>query len=166
MFRELIDQTSKEKRVLLTRDAKLLRHQYLIKNQTYRVKSLLKNQQLLEVWVQLYSNVKRYPLCAGFCLYWWIISNLTILTYLSVKPPYQVNYCILLSKFWLWFWQWRGWITLNLVQLLLPIQFYSFLMGLDSKDRLQVSWEILEDLATILTIWNSDKFVTYLMIKS
>lgn len=47
--RELIDQTSKEKRVLLTRDAKLLRHQYLIKNQTYRVKSLLKNQQLLEV---------------------------------------------------------------------------------------------------------------------
>ncbi|KAK9204632.1 hypothetical protein WN943_014896 [Citrus x changshan-huyou] len=47
--RELIDQTSKEKRVLLTRDAKLLRHQYLIKNQIYRVKSLLKNQQLLEV---------------------------------------------------------------------------------------------------------------------
>lgn len=49
VFRELIDQTSKEKRVLLTRDAKLLRHQYLIKNQIYRVKSLLKNQQLLEV---------------------------------------------------------------------------------------------------------------------
>ncbi|KAL9432777.1 hypothetical protein AB3S75_027739 [Citrus x aurantiifolia] len=47
--RELIDQTSKEKRVLLTCDAKLLRHQYLIKNQIYRVKSLLKNQQLLEV---------------------------------------------------------------------------------------------------------------------
>ncbi|KAL9437009.1 hypothetical protein AB3S75_022951 [Citrus x aurantiifolia] len=47
--RELIDQTSKEKRVLLTRDAKLLRHQYLIKNQIYRVNSLLKNQQLLEV---------------------------------------------------------------------------------------------------------------------
>lgn len=49
VFRELIDQTSKEKRVLLTCDAKLLRHQYLIKNQIYRVKSLLKNQQLLEV---------------------------------------------------------------------------------------------------------------------
>ncbi|KAJ0102350.1 hypothetical protein Patl1_05219 [Pistacia atlantica] len=47
--RELIDQASKEKRVLLTRDAKLLRHQYLIKNQIYRVKSLLKNEQLLEV---------------------------------------------------------------------------------------------------------------------
>ncbi|CAN1250890.1 Exonuclease mut-7 homolog [Linum perenne] len=47
--RELIDQTYKEKRVLLTRDAKLMRHQHLIKNQIYRVKSLLKNQQLLEV---------------------------------------------------------------------------------------------------------------------
>ncbi|KAJ0046378.1 hypothetical protein Pint_05110 [Pistacia integerrima] len=47
--RELIDQVSVEKRVLLTRDAKLLRHQYLIKNQIYRVKSLLKNEQLLEV---------------------------------------------------------------------------------------------------------------------
>ncbi|XP_021909447.1 uncharacterized protein LOC110823382 isoform X2 [Carica papaya] len=47
--RELIDQASKEKRVLLTRDAKLLRYQYLIKNQIYRVKSLLKNEQLLEV---------------------------------------------------------------------------------------------------------------------
>ncbi|CAN1170679.1 Exonuclease mut-7 homolog [Linum perenne] len=47
--RELIDQAYKEKRVLLTRDAKLMRHQHLIKNQIYRVKSLLKNQQLLEV---------------------------------------------------------------------------------------------------------------------
>ncbi|KAJ4726700.1 putative 3-5 exonuclease [Melia azedarach] len=47
--RELIDQASKENRVLLTRDAKLLRHQYLIKNQIYRVKSLLKNEQLREV---------------------------------------------------------------------------------------------------------------------
>ncbi|GMI71622.1 hypothetical protein like AT5G24340 [Hibiscus trionum] len=47
--RDLIDQANKEKRVLLTRDAKLLRHQYLIKNQIYRVNSLLKNEQLLEV---------------------------------------------------------------------------------------------------------------------
>ncbi|CAI9762500.1 unnamed protein product [Fraxinus pennsylvanica] len=47
--RDLIDQADKEKRVLLTRDAKLLRHEYLIKNQIYRVKSLLKNEQLLEV---------------------------------------------------------------------------------------------------------------------
>ncbi|EEF46701.1 uncharacterized protein LOC8276833 isoform X2 [Ricinus communis] len=47
--RELIDQARKEHRVLLTRDAKLLRFQYLIKNQIYRVKSLLKNEQLLEV---------------------------------------------------------------------------------------------------------------------
>ncbi|XP_022723217.1 exonuclease mut-7 homolog isoform X2 [Durio zibethinus] len=47
--RELIDQAYKEKRVLLTRDAKLLRHQYLIRNQIYRVKNLLKNEQLLEV---------------------------------------------------------------------------------------------------------------------
>lgn len=35
--------------MLLTRDAKLLRHNYLIKNQIYKVKSLLKNEQLLEV---------------------------------------------------------------------------------------------------------------------
>ncbi|XP_024962095.1 exonuclease mut-7 homolog isoform X3 [Cynara cardunculus var. scolymus] len=47
--RELIDQAIKEKRVLLTRDAKLLRHEYLLGNQIYRVKSLLKNDQLIEV---------------------------------------------------------------------------------------------------------------------
>ncbi|KAL6953991.1 hypothetical protein U1Q18_041658 [Sarracenia purpurea var. burkii] len=47
--RVLIDQAQREKRVLLTRDVKLLRHEYLIKNQIYRVKSLLKNEQLLEV---------------------------------------------------------------------------------------------------------------------
>ncbi|XP_062148108.1 uncharacterized protein LOC133857021 isoform X2 [Alnus glutinosa] len=47
--RELIEQAIKEKRMLLTRDAKLLRYEYLIKNQIYRVKSLLKNEQLLEV---------------------------------------------------------------------------------------------------------------------
>ncbi|XP_015886621.3 uncharacterized protein LOC107421806 [Ziziphus jujuba] len=47
--RELIDHAKRENRVLLTRDAKLLRHEYIIKNQIYRVKSLLKNEQLLEV---------------------------------------------------------------------------------------------------------------------
>ncbi|XP_050235825.1 uncharacterized protein LOC126685882 [Mercurialis annua] len=47
--RELMEQAGKEQRVLLTRDAKLLRFQYLIKNQLYRVKNLLKNDQLLEV---------------------------------------------------------------------------------------------------------------------
>ncbi|KAJ7965309.1 exonuclease mut-7-like [Quillaja saponaria] len=47
--RDLIGQANREKRVLLTRDAKLLRHEYLIKDQLYRVKSLLKNEQLLEV---------------------------------------------------------------------------------------------------------------------
>ncbi|KAL4575722.1 hypothetical protein LXL04_011806 [Taraxacum kok-saghyz] len=47
--RELIDQAIKEKRVILTRDAKLLRHEYLLRNQIYRVKSLLKNDQLNEV---------------------------------------------------------------------------------------------------------------------
>ncbi|KDP30707.1 hypothetical protein JCGZ_15506 [Jatropha curcas] len=47
--RELIDQAIKEQRVLLTRDAKLLRYQYLTSNQIYRVKSLLKNDQLLEI---------------------------------------------------------------------------------------------------------------------
>uniref|UniRef100_A0A7N0UGJ0 3'-5' exonuclease domain-containing protein n=1 Tax=Kalanchoe fedtschenkoi TaxID=63787 RepID=A0A7N0UGJ0_KALFE len=47
--RDLIDQAHREKRVLLTRDGKLLRHEYLIKGQMYKVKSLLKNDQLLEV---------------------------------------------------------------------------------------------------------------------
>lgn len=47
--RDLVEQAYKEKRVLLTRDTKLLRHDYLISNQIYRVKSLLKNDQLVEV---------------------------------------------------------------------------------------------------------------------
>ncbi|CAO2838575.1 unnamed protein product [Amaranthus hypochondriacus] len=47
--RDLIEHARKEKRVILTRDAKLLRHEYLLNNQIYRVKSLLKNEQLLEV---------------------------------------------------------------------------------------------------------------------
>ncbi|KAL6005638.1 hypothetical protein ACLOJK_006208 [Asimina triloba] len=47
--RQLIEQALKEKRVLLTRDTKLLKHQYLISDQLYRVKSLLKNDQLIEV---------------------------------------------------------------------------------------------------------------------
>lgn len=48
--RDLICQAQREKRVLLTRDAKLLRHEYLLKNQIYRIKSLLKNEQLIEVY--------------------------------------------------------------------------------------------------------------------
>lgn len=51
--KELIDQAYREKRVLLTRDAKLFRHEYLLSGQIYRVKSLLKNEQLLEVCVQV-----------------------------------------------------------------------------------------------------------------
>ncbi|CAA7391909.1 unnamed protein product [Spirodela intermedia] len=47
--RQLIEQAHKEKRVILTRDAKLLKHQYLIGNQVYKLKSLIKNDQLLEV---------------------------------------------------------------------------------------------------------------------
>lgn len=58
MIRDLIEQASKEKRVLVTRDAKLLRHGYLIKNQIYRVKSLLKNEQLIEV-----DPICPHPLC-------------------------------------------------------------------------------------------------------
>nr|GFB71378.1 3'-5' exonuclease domain-containing protein [Tanacetum cinerariifolium] len=54
---ELIDQAIKEKRVLLTRDAKLLRHEYLLKNQIYRVKSLLKNDQLNEVIETFQLNI-------------------------------------------------------------------------------------------------------------
>lgn len=55
VFRNLIEQAYKEKRVLLTRDAKLFRHEYLIQNQIYRVKSLLKNDQLVEV-CKSYTN--------------------------------------------------------------------------------------------------------------
>jgi uncharacterized protein with PIN domain len=55
--RELLDQAFKENRVLLTRDTKLLRHQDLAKHQIYRVKSLLKNEQLLEVQTKLIFNV-------------------------------------------------------------------------------------------------------------
>lgn len=53
VYRDLIGQAHKENRVLLTRDAKLLRHQYTLNNQIYRVKSLLKNEQLLEVCLVL-----------------------------------------------------------------------------------------------------------------
>ncbi|XP_074281617.1 uncharacterized protein LOC141606401 isoform X2 [Silene latifolia] len=55
--RELIEQALKEKRVLLTRDAKLFRHDYLLKNQIYRVRSLLKNEQLLEVIQTFQLNI-------------------------------------------------------------------------------------------------------------
>lgn len=48
--RLLINQAHSEKRVILTRDTKLLKHQYLIRNQVYQVKGLLKNEQLLEVF--------------------------------------------------------------------------------------------------------------------
>uniref|UniRef100_A0A0D9WYF9 3'-5' exonuclease domain-containing protein n=1 Tax=Leersia perrieri TaxID=77586 RepID=A0A0D9WYF9_9ORYZ len=47
--RELLNQTYKERRILLTRDVKLLKYQYLASNQVYRVKSLLKHDQLAEV---------------------------------------------------------------------------------------------------------------------
>ncbi|EPS71795.1 hypothetical protein M569_02957 [Genlisea aurea] len=47
--RDLIEQARKEKRVILTRDLKLLKYGYLIGNQIYRIKSLLKNDQLVEV---------------------------------------------------------------------------------------------------------------------
>lgn len=47
--RLLINQAHSEKRVILTRDTKLLKHQYLIRNQVYQVKGLLKNEQLLEI---------------------------------------------------------------------------------------------------------------------
>ncbi|KAL5071268.1 hypothetical protein RYX36_022155 [Vicia faba] len=51
--RELITQAQKEKRVLLTRDAKLLRHDY----QIYKVKGLLKNEQLLEIIETFQLNI-------------------------------------------------------------------------------------------------------------
>ncbi|KAL1820063.1 hypothetical protein ACET3Z_014932 [Daucus carota] len=69
--RDLIEQADKEKRVLLTRDAKLLRHKYLIQNQIYLVKSLLKNDQLVEVIHTFQLNISedklmsRCPKCNG-----------------------------------------------------------------------------------------------------
>lgn len=53
--RELLNQTYKERRVLLTRDVKLLKYQYLASNQVYRVKSLLKHDQLAEVCTFFFS---------------------------------------------------------------------------------------------------------------
>lgn len=47
--RDLLNQTYKEGRILLTRDVKLLKYQYLAGNQVYRMKSLLKHDQLAEV---------------------------------------------------------------------------------------------------------------------
>ncbi|GJT98143.1 3'-5' exonuclease domain-containing protein, partial [Tanacetum coccineum] len=52
-----VDKAIKEKRVLLKRDAKLLRHENLLKNQIYRVKSLLKNDQLNEVIETFQLNI-------------------------------------------------------------------------------------------------------------
>lgn len=60
--RQLLDQAYKEKRVLLTRDVKLLKHQYLASNQVYRVKSLLKNDQLLEVIETFHLNISEEQL--------------------------------------------------------------------------------------------------------
>lgn len=52
-LRHLLNQAYKEKRVLLTRDAKLFKYQYLVRNQVYRVKNLLKNDQLIEVFASV-----------------------------------------------------------------------------------------------------------------
>lgn len=60
--RQLLDQAYKEKRVILTRDAKLLKHQYLASNQVYRVNSLLKNDQLLEVIETFRLNISEEQL--------------------------------------------------------------------------------------------------------
>ncbi|XP_028549062.1 uncharacterized protein LOC110094700 isoform X1 [Dendrobium catenatum] len=60
--RQLLDQAYKEKRVLLTRDAKLLKYQYLANNQVYRIKSLLKNDQLLEVIETFHLNISEEQL--------------------------------------------------------------------------------------------------------
>ncbi|KAJ3678473.1 hypothetical protein LUZ60_002276 [Juncus effusus] len=55
--RELLNQAYKEKRVLLTRDIKLFRYQYLSQNQVYKVKHLIKNDQLLEVIETFQLNI-------------------------------------------------------------------------------------------------------------
>lgn len=81
VFRELLDQAYREQRVLLTRDAKLLRHQYLIKNQIYRVKNLLKNEQLLEV----HSTCKHTRVCNSSEKQISFAFSTTILSWLNFK---------------------------------------------------------------------------------
>ena len=87
MFRELIGQAIKEKRMLLTRDAKLLRYEYLIKNQIYRVKSLLKNEQLREVCMHLVI-IESGLICLPFevCL---LEKCLTIINDKNIKKSYN-----------------------------------------------------------------------------
>lgn len=65
--RELIQQARKEKRVLLTRDAKLLRHEYLIENQIYRVNSLNKDEQLKEVIETFQLKISEDQLMSRCC---------------------------------------------------------------------------------------------------
>ena len=48
-LRLLLDQAYKDRRVILTRDAKLFKYQYLAGDHVYKVKSLIKKDQLLEV---------------------------------------------------------------------------------------------------------------------
>ncbi|KAH9317249.1 hypothetical protein KI387_019018, partial [Taxus chinensis] len=60
--RELLEQANAEKRVLLTRDTKLLRHNLMANNQAYRVKNLAKQEQLVEV-VEIFNlKISEYQL--------------------------------------------------------------------------------------------------------
>ncbi|WOG92760.1 hypothetical protein DCAR_0312036 [Daucus carota subsp. sativus] len=82
--RTLVEQADKEKRVLLTQDAKVLRHDYLIKNQIYRLKNHLKKDQLIE----------RVFFCEGMCTA--VIETLCSIIkadrrYLQVISTFQLN---------------------------------------------------------------------------
>ena len=70
LCRKLIGQALGDKRLLLTRDAKLLRYKYLIENQIYIVKSLVKDKQLNEVTHYLINEGAHFSvLSEHFCIY-------------------------------------------------------------------------------------------------
>ncbi|XP_057826446.2 uncharacterized protein LOC131038134 isoform X3 [Cryptomeria japonica] len=60
--RQLLEQAHTEKRVLLTRDTKLLRRNLIPNNQAYRVKNLAKQEQLLEVIEIFNLQITEYQL--------------------------------------------------------------------------------------------------------
>jgi hypothetical protein len=84
--RDLLNQTYKEGRILLTRDAKLLKYQYLAGNQVYRVKSLLKHDQLAEVCAYFDLFDLKYDLYNIFHKLMINLSWLKVMLVMLLKP--------------------------------------------------------------------------------
>eukprot|EP01018_Ginkgo_biloba_P012578 Gb_15148 [translate_table: standard] len=60
--RQLVEQAQEEKRILLTRDIKLLRRHLMPSNQAYQVKNLAKQDQLVEVIETFSLKICEYEL--------------------------------------------------------------------------------------------------------